>query len=50
VICDGTGLHRPDFDEDLSVIGIIEGRFGLPSTQLPVFSARLLEGRVCLAE
>jgi hypothetical protein len=23
-----TGLHWPDLDEDLSVIGIIEGKFG----------------------
>jgi hypothetical protein len=30
LICDGTGLHWPDLDEDLSVIGIIEGRFGMP--------------------
>lgn len=30
LICNGTGLHWPDLDEDLSVIGIIEGRFGLP--------------------
>ncbi len=28
IICDGTGLHWPDLDEDLSVIGIIEGRIG----------------------
>ncbi len=28
IICNGTGLHWPDLDEDLSVIGIIEGRFG----------------------
>jgi hypothetical protein len=28
IICGGTGLHWPDLDEDLSVIGIIEGRFG----------------------
>ncbi len=28
VICDGTGLHWPDLDEDLSVVGILEGRFG----------------------
>ncbi len=28
LICGGTGLHWPDLDEDLSVIGIIEGRFG----------------------
>jgi len=24
----GTGIHWPDLDEDLSVQGIIEGRFG----------------------
>ena len=28
LICSGTGLHWPDLDEDLSVQGIIEGRFG----------------------
>ncbi len=28
IICDGTGLHWPDLDEDLSVQGIIEGRIG----------------------
>jgi len=28
IICNGTGLHWPDLDEDLSVTGIIEGRFG----------------------
>jgi hypothetical protein len=28
IICNGTGLHWPDLDEDLSVIGIIEGRYG----------------------
>jgi len=28
IICDGTGLHWPDLDEDLSVTGIIEGKFG----------------------
>ena len=28
LICNGTGLHWPDLDEDLSVIGIMEGRFG----------------------
>lgn len=28
LICDGTGLHWPDLDEDLSITGIIEGRFG----------------------
>jgi len=27
IICNGTGLHWPDLDEDLSVSGIIEGRF-----------------------
>ena len=28
IICRGTGLHWPDMDEDLSVQGIVEGRFG----------------------
>ncbi len=28
VICGGTGLHWPDIDEDLSVTGIMEGRYG----------------------
>ena len=28
LICGGTGLHWPDLDEDLSVTGIIEGRYG----------------------
>ena len=28
IICNGTGLHWPDLDEDLSVQGIMEGRFG----------------------
>lgn len=28
LICGGTGLHWPDLDEDLSVDGILEGRFG----------------------
>jgi len=27
IICDGTGLHWPELDEDLSVTGILEGRF-----------------------
>jgi len=27
IICAGTGLHWSDLDEDLSVAGIIEGRF-----------------------
>ena len=27
-ICGGIGLHWPDLDEDLSVTGIIEGRYG----------------------
>ncbi|MBI3851339.1 MAG: DUF2442 domain-containing protein [Verrucomicrobia bacterium] len=30
LICDGTGLHWPDVDEDLSVQGILEGRLGQP--------------------
>lgn len=28
IICNGTGLNWPDLDEDLSVVGIMEGRFG----------------------
>jgi hypothetical protein len=28
VICNGTGLHWPDLDEDLSLLGILEGRLG----------------------
>jgi hypothetical protein len=28
LICNGTGVHWPDLDEDLSVQGIVEGRFG----------------------
>ncbi len=28
IICNGSGLHWPDLDEDLSLIGIVEGRYG----------------------
>ncbi len=28
LVCGGTGLHWPDLDEDLSIAGILEGRFG----------------------
>ncbi len=28
IICNGTGLHWDELDEDLSVTGIIEGRYG----------------------
>jgi hypothetical protein len=28
IICNGTGLNWPELDEDLSVVGILEGRFG----------------------
>ena len=28
IICNGTVLHWPDLDEDLSITGIMEGRFG----------------------
>ena len=28
LICDGTGLHWETLDEDLSIIGILEGRLG----------------------
>jgi len=27
IICDGSGIHWPELDEDLSVTGILEGRF-----------------------
>ena len=27
IICAGSGLHWPDLDEDLSITGIMEGRF-----------------------
>jgi hypothetical protein len=30
LICNGTGLHWPDLDEDLSILGILEGRLGAP--------------------
>ena len=28
IICNGIGLHWPDIDEDLSLTGILESRFG----------------------
>jgi hypothetical protein len=28
IICKGTGLHWPELDEDLSVLSIMEGKFG----------------------
>jgi hypothetical protein len=28
IISNGTGLHWPDLDEDLSILGILEGRLG----------------------
>ncbi|MHB8974681.1 MAG: DUF2442 domain-containing protein [Pirellulaceae bacterium] len=28
IICNGTGLHWPDLDQDLSILGILEGRLG----------------------
>ena len=28
LICNGTGLHWKELDEDLSVMGILEGRLG----------------------
>ena len=27
IICNGTGLHWPDLDEDLTITGIIDGRW-----------------------
>ncbi|MEI7489836.1 MAG: DUF2442 domain-containing protein [Bacteroidota bacterium] len=29
IICNGTGLHWPDLDEDLSLSGIMEGRYSV---------------------
>ena len=28
LICNGTGIHWPDLDEDLTILGILEGRYG----------------------
>jgi hypothetical protein len=28
IICSGEGLHWPDLNEDLSVQGVLDGRFG----------------------
>ena len=28
LICDRTGIHWPELDEDLSISGILDGRFG----------------------
>jgi len=28
IICGGSGLHWPELDEDLSLLGIMEGRYG----------------------
>lgn len=28
LVCNGTGLHWAELDEDLSILGILEGRFG----------------------
>lgn len=28
LICEGTGIHWKDLDEDLSILGIMEGKFG----------------------
>jgi hypothetical protein len=32
IICQRTGLHWPQLDEDLSVTGILEGRFFVPAS------------------
>ncbi len=29
IICNGTGLHWPELDEDLSVMGIMEGNLNM---------------------
>jgi hypothetical protein len=28
LICDGTGLHWEELDEDLTISGVLDGRFG----------------------
>ncbi len=33
IICNGAGLHWPELDEDLSVMGIMEGRIGSKITK-----------------
>jgi hypothetical protein len=40
IICNGTGLHWPDVDEDLSVQGILEGRIGQPEDMLVASGSR----------
>ena len=40
IICNGTGLHWPDLDEDLSVQGILEGRIGQVEEMLAAAGAR----------
>ena len=40
IICNGTGLHWPDVDEDLSVQGVLEGRLGQPEEMLAESGAR----------
>ena len=40
IICNGTGLHWPDVDEDLSVQGILEGRLGQAEESLLEVGAR----------
>lgn len=40
IICNGTGLHWPDVDEDLSVQGILEGRIGQTEEILQKAGAR----------
>jgi len=29
IICNGTGIHWPELDEDLSLAGVLEGRVGI---------------------
>lgn len=33
IICAGAGLHWPALDEDLSLIGIMEGRYGIKAKE-----------------
>ena len=40
IICNGTGIHWPDVDEDLTVQGILEGRIGQTDAVLQEVSAK----------
>ena len=40
IICNGSGLHWPDLDEDLSVQGVLEGRIGQAEEVLEPMGAK----------